>query len=330
VIDGRPLSSLDRGPANRQGLVAVVIVGYNTKDLLVACLASLRTIVYRPLQIIYVDNGSLDGSLDAVRHGFPEVLALDSGGNLGYCGGNNVGIRAALESGAEYILILNPDTTVYDPAFVGKLVDYLRDHPQVGKVGPRVFLRGSEEVQNTVLSWPSVRLSVRSRLQRSESTAGPEAARQVDVLNGCCVLVRAAAFEGVGLYDEEYFAYVDEAEWDWRAEAAGWKRHFVPIDSIVHHQKQTGYEFTSRAHFLMKRNTAIWFLNAGKPLSLLAWMAATMSMALTRTIAAPFHGQSFGRYFQFSSQLAVAYGEILGRLFRGQQRTPEALRVAGR
>jgi len=308
-----------------RGLVAVVIVGYNTKNLLVACLGSLRTITYTPLRVIYVDNGSADGSLEAVRAEFPEVIAVDSGGNLGYCGGNNAGIRLALAAGAEYVLILNPDTTIYDPEFIRHLVGYLREHPRVGKVGPRVFLREPGQVQNTVLSWPSVRYCLSAKMRHSKPPAEGHSPRRVDVLNGCCVLVRAAAFRAVGLYDEEYFAYVDEADWDWRAENAGWERHFVPIDSIVHHQKQAGYELTSFAHFLMKRNTALWFLNAGKTVELLSWITATTAMATGRTIAAPFRGHSIGQYAHFLGKLIASYAGILARLLTGRRTTPAAL-----
>lgn len=309
------------------GLVAVVIVGYNHRHLLAECLPSWFRVGYTPLQIIYVDNDSSDGTLEFLRAEFPHVLAVSSGGNLGYCGGNNVGIRLALEAGAEFALILNPDTTVYNPDFLTSLVTYLRDHPHVGKAGPRVFLREPGRVQNTILSWPSICGSAIARLGHGNQSAAMDRPTEVDVLNGCCVLVRTAAIRSVGLYDEEYFAYGDEAEWDWRAEQAGWKRHFVPVDSIVHHQKLTGYDFTSRANLLMKRNTALWFLNAGKPLSLLGWMAATTAIAIGRTFTAPLRGESALRYAEFTGTLVRTYAGICGRLITGRKRSPANMRA---
>lgn len=316
-------------PENRvvPGLVVVVIVGYNEKHLLGECLPSWGRVTYQPLRLIYVDNGSADGTLEFLSAKFPDVLAKSSGGNLGYCGGNNVGIRLALEAGAEFVLILNPDTVVCNPGFVTTLVEYLRDHPQVGKVGPRVFLRESGHVQKTIMSWPSICGSLLARFSSANVTADMQEPGEVDVLNGCCVLVRVAAIRDVGLYDEEYWCYGDEAEWDWRADQAGWKRHFVPVDSIIHMQKLAGYDFASRANFLMKRNTALWYLNAGKPLALLGWMSATIAMATARTALAPFRGQSVVQYLQFLAKLARAYVGLLGRLATGRVRSAESLRA---
>jgi len=281
--------------------------------------------------LINVDNESTDGTLDFVRTTFPDVIAVGSGGNLGYCGGNNVGMRLALERDAEYVLILNPDTVVYQPQFVTQLVNYLRDHEQVGKVGPRVFLREPGRVQNTVLSWPSVKGSINALFRRRQLDDNRSSLMtkptEVDVLNGCCVLIRAAAIRDVGVYDEEYWCYCDEAEWDWRAEKAGWKRHFVPVDSIVHHQKQSGYDFSSRSNFLMKRNTALWFLNAQQPVSLLGWMTATTAMAMGRMITAPFRGQSITKHARFLGKLMVAYAQIVGRLVTGRRSKPEFLQI---
>lgn len=321
-----PLAGSER---SIEGLVAVVIVGYNEKNLVEPCLSSWDRVPYEPLQIIYVDNDSTDGTLDLVRTRFPRVRAFSSGGNLGYCGGNNVGIRLALEAGAEFVLILNADTTVFNPAFLGNLVSYLRAHARVGKVGPRVFLREGGTVQNTVLSWPSVGGSLVARLGHANLSETMQEPGDVASLNGCCVLVRATAIRDVGLYDEEYWCYGDEAEWDWRAQQAGWERHYLPVDSIIHHQKLGGYDFASRSNFLMKRNTALWFLNAGKPMPLLGWITATTGMALGRALIAPLRGQSFTKYSQFAAKLIAAYADIFWRLIIGKRRTPASFRGGG-
>jgi GT2 family glycosyltransferase len=329
VLDSPVVGSANDKAASLPGLVAVVIVGFNEKQVLSECLGSWAQVPYHPLTLIYVDNASTDGTLEYVRRVFPNVVALSSGGNVGYCGGNNVGMRLAIESGAEYVLILNPDTVVYDPQFVTTLVNYLRTHPCVGKVGPRVFLRQPGQIQNTVLAWPRLGASFAakfaSRPPQTNTSARLVEPTQVEVLNGCCVLVRAAAIRDVGLYDEEYWCYVDEAEWDWRAEQAGWERHFVPIDSIVHHQKLAGYDFASRSHFLMRRNTALWFLNAGKTPALIGWMAVTMAMALGRVVTAPCRGHSVRKYLEFAGKLARAYAGIFVRLVTGQRTTPATL-----
>lgn len=298
-------------------LVAVVIVGYNETDLVCGCLRSLARIEHRPLLVIYIDNASPEGTLARVQAEFPDVVAIASGGNLGYCGGNNIGIDRALAAGAEYVLILNPDTVVCNPGFVRTLVGYLDQHPRVGKVGPKVYLREYGLVQNTVLEWPRVVANVRDVFGgrdhpgRHPHSAALTVPTEVQALNGCCLFVRAAAFRDVGNYDDSFWGYVDEADWDWRAEQRGWKRHYVPVESIIHLQRKDGYDFGSRADFLIKRNTAAWYLKTRKFLSLLAWIGLTLGMVTARMLLAPFRGGSLRTHAAFLGKLAAAYGRIL-------------------
>lgn len=305
-------------------LVAVVLVGYGEKRVTETCIASLATLDYVPLRIIYVDNASPDGALEYVRTTFPHVLAIPSGGNLGYCEGNNIGIDRALEAGAEFILILNPDTVVCNPKFVTVLVDYMLVNPRVGKTGPKVYLREPGVVQNTIMEWPSIFGSAWSILRslmagtsspRSGATTVPA---DVQSLNGCCLMVRAEALRDVGPLDASFWGYADEVDWDWRASRAGWKRCFVPVESIVHLQKTSGYDFAGRANFYMKRNTALWYAKTGKWLSVAIWIAATLLIAVIRGVFAPLLGRSPARYLQFAGKLAVAYGGVVVDLVSGK------------
>lgn len=300
--------------------VAAVIVGYNARHLLRACLGSLLAIEHPKLLVIYVDNASTDGSLDFVKATFPSVVAIASGGNLGYCGGNNVGIEHALGLGAEFVLIQNPDTSVYNPAYVAKMVAYLKEHPTVGAAGPLVYLREPGQIQNTILNWPSIFGSISAVLSGAPvdgvggRSAATHAATEVPVLNGCCFLVRSQALREVGLYDPEFWTYVEEVDWSWRAEQHGWKRHFLPIESIVHHQKKDGYERGSRTEFFMKRNTALWFLKAGRIGSMLAWMVFTLVSAALRVALALPRPQSLPVHAQFVAKLAREYATVVFRL----------------
>ncbi len=315
-----PLSDSKGVPPKDIGSVAVIVVGYNTRHFLQACLETLLAIERPRLLVIYVDNDSTDGSLDYVKATFPSVVALASGGNLGYCGGNNLGIEHALAAGAEYVLIQNPDTVVYDPDYVAKMLAYLEKHPAVGKVGPLVYLREVGQVQNTILNWPSILGSMGSVLSRAPAdgvggrSAETHVATEVPVLNGCCFLVRSQALRDVGLYDPEFWCYVDEVDWDWRAEQSGWKRHFLPIESIVHLQKKDGYERGSRTEFYMKRNTALWFLKAGRFVAMLAWMACTLAGAVVRVAIAPLRRQPMSTPGRYLGRLAREYAIVLGKV----------------
>lgn len=302
--------------------VAAVIVGCNTRHFLPACLGSLLAIEHPKLLVIYVDNASTDGSLDFVKETFPSVMAIASGGNLGYCGGNNVGIEHALGAGAEFVLIQNPDTSVYDPAYVAKLVAYLKEHPTVGAVGPLVYLREPGQIQNTILNWPSIFGSISAVLSGAPidgvggRSAATHAVTEVPVLNGCCFLIRSQTLREVGLFDPEFWCYVEEVDWSWRAEQQGWKRHFLPIESIVHHQKKDGYERGSRTEFFMKRNTALWFMKAGRIGSMLAWMVFTLMSAALRVAMALPRPQSLRVQAQFGAALAREYATVVFKLPR--------------
>ncbi len=319
---GRRYDSQADGDTGPQRLVAAVIVGYNTRHFLPACLETLLAIEHPRLMVIYVDNQSTDGSLELVRRSFPSVMAIDSGGNLGYCGGNNVGIKHALDAGAEFILIQNPDTSVYNAGYIAKMIAYLDEHPAVGAVGPLVYLREPGQIQNTILNWPSISGSIDSVLSgtRIDGVGGRSAATRiataVPVLNGCCFLVRSRTLREVGLYDPEFWCYVDEVDWNWRAEQRGWKRHFLPIESIVHHQKKDGYERGSRTEFLMKRNTALWFLKAGRIGSMLAWMTITLAAAALRGAAATLRGRPLSPPLVYLGRLVGAYAAVLRKLPR--------------
>lgn len=309
------LEALSRVRLTEQPLIAIVVVGYNERGLVTDCLRSLNVLTHRPLLKIYVDNQSSDGTLDALRESFLDVVALTSGGNLGYCGGNNVGVTAALEAGAEHVLILNPDTVVHEPGFVSILVRYLEEHPRVGAVGPKVFLRAVGDVQNTVLELPSMWHRLGRQVGAGGGSPGESGSltqpTKVSALNGCCVLLRGAAIRDVGVFDGDFWCYVDEADWAARAARRGWESHFLPVESIVHLQKKDGYDFGSRTDFLIKRNTAAWYLKNRKPVSLLAWMAATLLTSGVRVVAAPFRGESAAKSLAFLGKLAAAYGRIL-------------------
>lgn len=305
-------------------LVAIVVVGYNEKLVTSECLRSLEELDYNPLLVFYVDNDSPDRSLEHIRAHFPKVIAMASGGNLGYCGGNNAGINRALEANAGFVLILNPDTVVCNSRFLTTLVDYMAQHPEVGKVGPKVYLREKGVVQNTILGWPSIwgsfcsvleRLVLNERLPRSQTVT---LATDVPSLNGCCLLVRSKALKDVGLYDAGFWGYMDEVDWDWQAEKAGWKRHYVPVESIIHLQKSAGYDFASRANYYMKRNTAIWYAKTGKWLALVAWIGITLSIAVSRAVFAPLLGRSPVKYARFAGNLAVAYAGVVMDALRGK------------
>jgi GT2 family glycosyltransferase len=223
--------------------VSIIIVNWNTRDILRGCLRS----VYEQAQdisfeVIVVDNASSDDSSTMIKREFPQVIFIENTENRGFAAANNQGIKIAK---GRYVLLLNPDTVVLDGA-VQKSVAYADDHQDVGVLGCQVWLNG-KEIQQTCFSFPSVcslimqktglcRMFPRSGVFGWEKMAGwnRDTEREVDVVSGMFMLVRREAIEQVGLMDEAYFVYAEETDWCFRFKKAGWKCVFTPTARIIH------------------------------------------------------------------------------------------------
>jgi N-acetylglucosaminyl-diphospho-decaprenol L-rhamnosyltransferase len=232
--------------------IAIVIVNYNTRELLRACLASIPAgFGAGQCDIWVVDNGSSDDSLMMVRAEFPTVHAIQSDHNGGFAYANNLALRRILDASdaPEYVMILNPDTVVTPGAF-DVLVDYLRAQPTVGVVGPRLLLPDGSLDLACRRSFPTPEVSLwrmtgLSRLFPHSPRFGrynmtfvdPDQTIAVDALVGACMLMPTAVVREVGLLDETYFMYGEDLDWCYRFKQYGWQIVYV-ADAIVHHVKR--------------------------------------------------------------------------------------------
>ncbi len=295
-------------------MVYIVVLNYQMRDQVINCVRSLRKISYPNYRIVVVDNGSGDDIVEAVKRQFPSVIVMQTGANLGYTGGNNAGIRYALDNDADYVLVVNPDTEVVNPRFVDEMVTQMETHPLIGIAGPRVFLHEKGRVQNTVLFapglWRNTANWFRYRIRpKSLEYSGDEMA-DAEVLNGVCLLIRAECLRQIGLFDERIFMYIEDADMDYRARARGWRVSYLPIDSVVHLQKQMGYHMTGMVSFLLKRNSVYFLCKIGKRLD--AWSYAIISLALLIIRGAfTFNLSRFVEHLSFSRKLAIAYHRVL-------------------
>ena len=249
-------------------LVHVVVLNYRMREQTLDCLRSLQALTYPNWRLVVIDNGSDDGLEEAVRRDYPEAVFLQTGGNLGYTGGNNRGLADALAAGAAYTLILNPDTVLANTELLTGMVGYLETHPEVGIVGPRVFLRDRQTVQNTVLFAPSLWRSLghwgRYRLAPDSLVLSGSSVVEAEVLNGVCVMLRSSCLREIGLFDEVFFMYIEDADLDYRARQSGWSIRYLPIDGVVHRQKREGYQPTGTVGFLLKRNSIYYLVKTGQ------------------------------------------------------------------
>jgi GT2 family glycosyltransferase len=222
--------------------VSIVIINWNTREVLRNCLASVfegRTGL--SVEVLVIDNASTDGSAEMVARSFPQVKLTVNAENRGFAAANNMGIRTA---SGRYILLLNSDTVLLRDV-LARSMQYMDEHPRVGVFGCRV-LNADLTLQLTCQRYPSV---LNCFIAASGLTHLPwpqlvgreqmldwrrDDEREVDVVSGCYMLVRSEAVRTVGLLDEAFFFCGEEADWCKRFRYRGWQLRFAPVGEIIH------------------------------------------------------------------------------------------------
>jgi GT2 family glycosyltransferase len=216
--------------------VTIVLLNWNSWKDTVECIESCRKLSYPDFQILIVDNGSSDGSEALLRERFPEIEFIQTGANLGFAGGNNVGIRHALEHGADYVWLLNNDTIV-DPDALTPLVQAAGSEKKIGMVGSKIVYYDSPRL----LWYAGAVLDPRKPHRPSHLGLNEEDRGQYDLtcqtgyVTGCSLLASKEMLAEVGLLDAELFLYFEDVDWSARAKAAGWKLMYCP-GSLVYHK----------------------------------------------------------------------------------------------
>jgi N-acetylglucosaminyl-diphospho-decaprenol L-rhamnosyltransferase len=219
--------------------VGVVVVNFNAGEALVQCIESLRGGGVR--QLVIVDNGSTDNSIELLRLADPEARVIRTRRNLGFGGGINVG-AAVIET--ELLLFSNPDILL-EPGALNALVGRLDEDPALGVVGPGL-VDSKGELQRSGGRFPSIRRSAGQAISGAFRPNGPRSTRRrreyeqqaiagdVDWLTGACLLARREAFDAVDGFDPGYFMYVEEVDFCWRLARAGWRAAYLPEARVVH------------------------------------------------------------------------------------------------
>jgi GT2 family glycosyltransferase len=223
--------------------LSIIIVSYNTKELLRNCLESIyKTVKIPNYEIIVVDNASGDGSPELLEKEFKDITVIKNRENLGFARANNQALKPA---NGKYILLLNSDTILKEGT-VDVLLDFIAKNPDAAAVGPKV-LNPDESLQNKGFLFPSVMFSllVLSGInkfldEKLKCRLFPKFywdendVREVDYLQGSCLLMRKEIINIIGLLPEVYFMYFEEAEWCYRAKKQGYRIWYVPTALIIH------------------------------------------------------------------------------------------------
>lgn len=242
--------------------VFIVVLNYNGLRTIARCLSSIYRSSYANFEVVLVDNASTDGSLELAKQQFQRAHIIMNQVNTGFAKGNNLGIRFALEKFADYVLVLNNDAYL-EPSTLETLVSYAEKNRAVGILSPLIFTADKKIwFAGGKIDW----LRMRTIHDDSRALKIPYAS---DYLCGCSLLVSQAVFKKIGLLDEKFFLYYEDADLSIRARKAGFKIRIVPQAQIIH-DEQSESDRPQKTYWLVL--SGIIFFKKHTPFFLKPWM----------------------------------------------------------
>ena len=248
-------------------LVSVIILNYNGKACIERCIESVLAQECAQLEIIVVDNGSVDGSPELIKEKYGQIVLIENGRNLGYAAANNIGIRYAQGT---HVVIMNNDT-VLEGRCVATMKRAIEKDPKYGACAPRIYLESKKNLLDAagiVLFRDGLSIG-RGRLEGGDFYSREE---EVFFASGCCFMARKAMLEDVKLgndyFDEDFFMYADDTDLGWRARLRGWKTIYTPRARLYHAHSAASGSYSVLKAFHVERNR-IWIAVKYFPLDLL-------------------------------------------------------------
>lgn len=237
-------------------LIFIVILNWNGKKDTLECLASVSKIVYPHFQTLVVDNGSTDDSVASIRSSYPGVVVLETGENLGFAEGNNIGIRYALAQGAQAVLLLNNDTIV-DPDLLQGFAEQMKTYPKAGILGATIYLYDERErLDHFGGIWNRKKAAfdfVGYREKKKESGT-----LELDYVCGAALLVKREVFEKIGLLEPRFFLIWEEADFCFRAKRAGFLSLTCPKAVLWHKVSASFVGKKPHTNYYWWRNRLLW------------------------------------------------------------------------
>lgn len=283
--------------------VSVIILNWNGKEDTTQCLESIgkSQISNYKLQIIVVDNKSIDGTQIAVKKVFKKIQEntniscklIENEENLGFAGGNNVGMKYALDNGADYIMLLNNDTYV-DKNLVTDLIRELNKYPKAGVISPKIyFAKGFEyhkkrykkdELGQVIwyaggdVDWNNV---YGSNHGVDEVDKGQfEKTVDTDFATGCCMFFRSKVLKDLGLFDKKYFAYFEDSDLSQRAKRTGWRVLYTPKPRLWHKVGQALGIGSEKNDYYITRNRLLFGMRYARARTKLALIKESIKLLL--------------------------------------------------
>jgi hypothetical protein len=268
---------------------AIVLTHGGAEQITADCIASLLRQDYDALTVLLVDNASLDGSGARLHERFPQIEYLNTGGNFGYSGGNNRGMRFALDRGADYLLVLNNDT-VLEPSCVSWLTRSADRSERLGAIAPKILFF-DDPARIWYAGGDYVGFQILGRHRRELEFDDPKEPARLEPMTfatGCCFLMPAAAARDVGLFSEDFFIYAEDVELSLRLNRAGYRMYYQPAARLLHREPPGPTDptpFQIRLRDRNRRRIARRHLGAVERLRFAAWFYPTRVVRLAQYAA---------------------------------------------
>jgi len=246
---------------NKFPKIFILILNWNGKQDTLECLASVQKIDYPNYKVAVVDNGSTDDSVDSIRDKFPHIHLIENKANLGFAGGNNVGIEYAIAEGADYIFLLNNDTIV-DSQVLKTLMQASEKYPDAGILGSKIYTyTDPQKIWYAGANWsPGYVAFMHDGMGKIDNGKDWEEIRESEYICGCAFLIKTEVIKKIGMLETKYFLMWEESDWCYRAKKAGYKCLFIPSSKVWHKISSSfiGGDRAPHYQYFWWRNRLLW------------------------------------------------------------------------
>lgn len=252
--------------------VFIIILNYNGRSTIKECLVGVFQSDYPNLEVIVVDNNSQDGSFELAKNYFPKARFIKNEKNVGFAAGNNIGIRFALEKMADYIFLLNNDAVVFKNT-LSELIKIARkrESEKMGIFSPVIFKGNSKNIwfAGGKIDWLRMRA-----VHKNKPQATSYKLQATSYVSGCAMLIKKEVFKKIGLLDENFFLYYEDADFCWRARKEGFKSAIVVGASVKHYEKSEENKI-AKTYWLVV--SGIYFFRKNTPFFLKPWITVYLA-----------------------------------------------------
>jgi GT2 family glycosyltransferase len=279
--------------------VSIVTINYNQVALTCELIESLRKVTYGNVEIVVVDNASTEDSSELFKSQYPEVIFIRSEKNLGFAGGNNLGVS---KSSGKYIMFLNNDTEVHS-GFLEPLVRLFERNPKAGVASSKIlYFNSAEVIQYAGSTCVNPFTGRNKRVGFMEKDKGQhDILRQTDLAHGAAMMVPRAVIDKVGMMPEFFFLYYEEIDWCESIKKAGYEIYFVPFSKVYHKESMSVGKNSTLKTYYMTRNRLLFMRRNTTGLTKISWILFYISFSLPKNLFTyliqrdPAHRKAFWR-----------------------------------